>query len=170
MLKPLSKKLNTIFITTIMLIITFIMIILCKNYILMKQSNELLFFQRMVTQMMYQLEDSSHKFESIVNSYHDKNSIFCIIQNTSGKVIYQTDSDFPTDTDTLLEHFRIQVGKEKTFITENDSKPITNQSGIFEFRGTEQDDYLGILATIVLPNDTTYHLSLIYRPQSLFDI
>ena len=135
----------------------------------MKQSNELLFFQRMVTQMMYQLEDSSHKFESIVNSYHDKNSIFCIIQNTSGKVIYQTDSDFPTDTDTLLEHFRIQVGKEQTF-TKNDSKPIIDQSGIFEFRGTEQDDYLGILATIVLPNDTTYHLSLIYRQQSLFDI
>ena len=171
MLKPLSKKLNTIFITTIMLIITFIMIILCKNYILMKQSNELLFFQRMVTQMMYELEDSSYTFESIINSYHEyKKPIFCNIQNTSGKLIYQTDSDFPTDTDTLLEHFRIQVGKEKTFITENDSKPITNQSGIFEFRGTEQDDYLGILATIVLPNDTTYHLSLIYRPQSLFDI
>lgn len=135
----------------------------------MKQSNELIFFQRMVTQMMYELEDSSHTFESIVNSYHDKNLIFCIIQNTSGKLIYQTDSDFPTDTDTLLDHFRIQVGKEQTFI-ENDSKPITDQSGIFEFRGTEQDDYLGILATIVLPNDTTYHLSLIYRTQSLFDI
>ena len=41
------------------------------------------------------------------------------------------------------------MGKEQTF-TKNDSKPIIDQSGIFEFRGTEQDDYLGILATIAL--------------------
>ena len=57
MLKPLSKKLNTIFITVIMLIITSIMIILCNNYVHTEQSSEVLLFQRMVTQMMYQLED-----------------------------------------------------------------------------------------------------------------
>ena len=43
MLKPLSKKLNAFFITTIMLIITSIMIILCKNYIHIEQSNEIFF-------------------------------------------------------------------------------------------------------------------------------
>ena len=69
MLKPLSKKLNAFFITTIMLIITSIMIILCKNYIHMEQSNEIIFFQKMVTQMIYQLEDSSQDFESIADFY-----------------------------------------------------------------------------------------------------
>lgn len=171
MLKPLSKKLNTLFITTIMLIITTIMMILCKNYIHMEQSNELIFFQRMVTQMMYQLEDNSHAFKSIVDSYHEyRHPIFCYVQNTSGKMVYQTDSDFPTDTDILLERFRIQTDKEDTFIIANDNKPTADQSGIFEFNGTKNDDYLGILATIVTPNDTAYHLSLIYRQQSLFDI
>ena len=68
MLKPLSKKLNTIFITVIMLIITSIMIILCNNYVHMEQSSEVLLFQRMVTQMMYQLEDNSQNFESIADS------------------------------------------------------------------------------------------------------
>ncbi len=171
MLKPLSKKLNTLFITTIMLIITSIMIILCKNYIHMEQSNELIFFQRMVTQMMYQLEDNSHAFKSVVDSYHEyRHPIFCYVQNTSGKMVYQTDSDFPTDADILLERFRIQTGKEDTFIIANDNKPTTDQSGIFEFNGTKNDSYLGILATIVMPNDTAYHLSLIYRQQSLFDI
>ena len=68
MLKPLSKKLNTLFITTIMLIITSIMIILCKNYIHMEQSNEIIIFQRLVTQMLYQLEDSSQAFQSIADS------------------------------------------------------------------------------------------------------
>lgn len=69
MLKPLSKKLNTLFITVIMLIITSIMIILCNNYVHMEQSSEVLLFQRMVTQMMYQLEDNNQNFESIVDSY-----------------------------------------------------------------------------------------------------
>ena len=171
MLKPLSKKLNTLFITAIMLIITSIMIILCNNYVHMEQSSEILLFQRMVTQMMYQLEDNSQNFESIADSYHEyKSPIFCYIQDTSGKMVYQTDSDFPTDVDTLLERFRTQTDKEDTFIITNDNKPTTDQSGVFMFNGTKNDDYLGILATIVTPNDTAYHLSLIYRQQSLFDI
>ncbi len=171
MLKPLSKKLNTLFITTIMLIITLIMIILCKNYIRMEQSNELIFFQRMAMQMMYQLEDNSHAFKSIVDSYQKyRRPIFCYVQNTSGTMVYQTDSDFPTDADTLLERLRIQTDKEDTFIIANDHKPTTDQSGIFEFKGTKNDNYLGILATVVTPNDTAYHLSLIYRQQSVFDI
>ena len=171
MLKPLSKKLNAFFITTIMLIITSIMMILCKNYIRMEQSNEIIFFQKMATQMIYQFEDSSQDFESIADFYHEyRHSIFCYIQDTSGKMIYQTDSDFPTDADTLLERFRIQTGKEDIFIITNDKKPTTDQSGIFEFHGTRNDEYLGILATIVMPNNTDYHLSLIYRQQSLFDI
>ncbi len=171
MLKPLSKKLNTLFITTIMLIITSIMIILCNNYIHMEQSSEIILFQRMVTQMMYQLEDNSQNFESIADSYHEyKYPIFCSIQDTSGKMVYRTDSDFPTDADALLESFRTQAGKEDTFIITNDNKPATDQSGVFMFNGTKNDDYLGILATIVTPNDTAYHLSLIYRQQSLFDI
>ena len=171
MLKPLSKKLNAFFITTIMLIITSIMIILCNNYVHTEQSSEVLLFQRMVTQMMYQLEDNSQNFESIADSYHEyKSPIFCYIQDTSGKMVYQTDFDFPTDVDTLLERFRTQTDKEDTFIITNDNKPTTDQSGVFMFNGTRNDDYLGILATIVTPNDTAYHLSLIYRQQSLFDI
>ncbi len=171
MLKPLSKKLNAFFITTIMLIITSIMMILCKNYIRMEQSNEIIFFQKMATQMIYQFEDSSQDFKSIADFYHEyRHSIFCYIQDTSGKMIYQTDSDFPTDADTLLERFRIQTGKEDIFIITNDKKPTTNQSGIFEFHGTRNDEYLGILATIVMPNNMAFHLSLIYRQQSLFDI
>lgn len=171
MLKPLSKKLNTLFITVIMLIITSIMIILCNNYVHMEQSNEVILFQRIVTQMMYQFEDNSQNFKSIADSYHEyKSPIFCCIQDTSGKMVYQTDSDFPTDVDTLLERFRIQTDKEDTFIITNDNKPATDQSGVFMFNGTKNDDYLGILATIVTPNDTAYHLSLIYRQQSLFDI
>lgn len=171
MLKPLSKKLNTLFITAIMLIITSIIIILCNNYVHMEQSSEVILFQRMVTQMMYQLEDNSQNFESIADSYHEyKSPIFCYIQDTSGKMVYHTDSDFPTDVDTLLERFRTQTDKEDTFIITNDNKPTTDQSGVFMFNGTKNDDYLGILATIVTPNDTAYHLSLIYRQQSLFDI
>ena len=171
MLKPLSKKLNTLFITAIMLIITSIMIILCNNYVHMEQSSEVLLFQRMVTQMMYQFEDNSQNFESIADSYHEyKSPIFCCIQDTSGKMVYQTDSDFPTDADTLLERFRTQTDKEDTFIITNDNKPTTDQSGVFLFNGTKNDDYLGILATIVTPNDTAYQLSLIYKQQSLFDI
>ena len=171
MLKPLSKKLNTLFIMVIMLIITSIMIILCNNYVHMEQSSEVLLFQRMVTQMIYRLEENNQNFESIVDSYHEyKYPIFCYIQDTSGRMIYRTDSDFPTDTDALLERFRTQAGKEDTFIITNDNKPATDQSGVFMFNGTKNDDYLGILATIVTPNDTAYHLSLIYRQQSLFDI
>ena len=44
MLKPLSKKLNIIFITVIMLIITSIMIILCNNYVHMDGGEGILVF------------------------------------------------------------------------------------------------------------------------------
>ena len=54
-----------------MLIITAIMVILCKNYIRIEQSNEAVFFQRMVTQMMYRLEDSNQAFEPVLNSYQE---------------------------------------------------------------------------------------------------
>jgi len=137
----------------------------------MEQSSEVLLFQRMVTQMIYRLEENNQNFESIVDSYHEyKYPIFCYIQDTSGRMIYRTDSDFPTDTDALLERFRTQAGKEDTYIITNDNKPATDQSGVFLFNGTKNDDYLGILATIVMQNNTVYHLSLIYRQQSLFDI
>ncbi len=169
MLKPLSKKLNTIFITTIMLIITLIMMILSRNYIRMEQTNEALFFQRMVTQMMYQLKDSSQSLVSIVNSYHEyKHSLFCHIEDTSGRMVYQTESGFPTDAGTLLDQFRIQAGQEQTFLLTDGNQPATDQSGIFAFRGKESDEYLGVLATIALPDNTAYHLSIIYRQQSLF--
>ena len=132
-------------VTFLALHISCVMVSISKNYIHMEQSN--------------------------ADFYHEyRHSIFCCIQDTSGKMIYQTDSDFPTDADTLLERFRIQTDKEDTFIITNDSKPTTDQSGIFEFHGTRNDEYLGILATIVMPNNTAYHLSLIYRQQSLFDI
>ena len=132
-------------VTFLALHISCVMVSISKNYIHMEQSN--------------------------ADFYHEyRHSIFCCIQDTSGKMIYQTDSDFPTDADTLLERFRIQTDKEDTFIITNDSKPATDQSGIFEFHGTRNDEYLGILATIVMPNNTAYHLSLIYRQQSLFDI
>ena len=171
MLKPLSRKLNFFFITTIMLIITAIMVILCKNYIRIEQSNEAVFFQRMVTQMMYRLEDSNQAFEPVLNSYQEyKRPIFCSIQDIYGKMIYQTAPDFPTDVDTLLEHFRIQADKERSFIIVNDNRPTIDQSGIFEFSGTKNDGYLGILATITLPDDTAYYLSLIYRQQSLSEL
>ena len=47
------------------------MLILCNNYVHMEQSSEVILFQRMVTQMMYQFEDNSQNFESIADSYHE---------------------------------------------------------------------------------------------------
>ncbi|MCI8561886.1 MAG: HAMP domain-containing histidine kinase [Lachnospiraceae bacterium] len=171
MLKRLAKKMNIMFITAIMLIITLVMVILCKNYIRTEQANESFLFQRMVTHLTYQLKDNNQSFKSIITSYHEyKYPIFCTIRDTSGHIIYQTDSAFPTDTDTLLERFQKQMGKEQTFIITNDNKPATEQSGIFEFRGTKKDYYLGMLTTVALPNNTAYYLSLICRRQSTFKL
>ncbi|MCI8513849.1 MAG: HAMP domain-containing histidine kinase [Lachnospiraceae bacterium] len=171
MLKTLSRKLNVLFVTAIMLIITVIMAILCKNYVRMEQKNESAFFQRMVTQMMYQLEDGDRGFESVITPYHKyKYPIFCNVRDRSGNIRYQTDSDFPTDADILLERFRMQVNRMQTSTIAGGNKPITDQSGIFEFEGNKKDNYLGILATIVLPDETDYHLSLIYKRKSVFDI
>lgn len=165
MLKSLYKKLNLIFTGSIMLIISFIIGILSVNYIHTEQVNDSIFFQRMATMLIYQLEDNQQDIKEVLRPYEEKHSIFCSIQDTAGNLLYQSELTFPTKTELLLKAFYQQTTYTMEFITEQIS---STQGGIFEFTGTSNEKYWGIPATVVSHNDTIYYLTFIYQQKPSF--
>ena len=168
MLKNLYKKLHIMFTISVMLIITVIIGILSTNYIRMESINDSTLFQRMVTLMIYQLEDNSQNIENVIRSYEDKYSIFCFAADNEGKIVYQSNLHFPTDTKTLLENFNNQMTMQQTQYIDNSS--MSEQDGIIEISGTSNDKYWGISAKVISKDDRTYHLTLIYKQKSAFQI
>ena len=66
MLDKLYKKLNLIAVSFTMLIITMVMAIICFNYISTEKGNQSSFFQRMVTLLIYQLEEHPRDYEELM--------------------------------------------------------------------------------------------------------
>lgn len=168
MLKNLYKKLHIMFTISVMLIITVIIGILSTNYIRLESINDSTLFQRMVTLMIYQLEDNSQNIENVIRSYEDKYSIFCSAVDNKGKIVYQSNLYFPTNTKTLLENFNNQMTMQQTQYIDNSS--MSEQDGIIEISGTSNDKYWGISAKVISKDDRTYHLTLIYKQKSAFQI
>lgn len=171
MLKNLYKKLHIMFTISVMLIITLVIGILSVNYVKEQSVNDSTLFQRMVTLMIYQLEDNDQDLENVIRSYEDKYSIFCSATDHEGKMMYQSNLHFPTDTKTLLENFNSQMSMQQTqYIDPSSGLGMSEQNGMIEVRGTSNDKYWGIFAKVISKNDKAYHFTLIYKQKSAFQI
>lgn len=168
MLDNLYKKIFIIFISSITLVITVIIGVLCFNSIDSKQRNDSTFFQRLSMLMIYELENPGKKPQAIIKPYEDQYSIFALLTDTQGNVVYQGNSLFPTDIYLLLEKFTEKLNFESTPVLNQTSS--TTQNGILTFSGVSNDKYWGISAIIVDKNGTIFHLRLLQQEKTAFEL
>lgn len=168
MLDNLYKKIFIIFISSIMLVITVIIGVLCFNSIDSKQRNDSTFFQRLSMLMIYELENPGKKPQAIIKPYEDQYSIFALLTDAQGNIVYQSDSLFPTDINLLLEKFAEKSRAESTTALYRTSS--TTQNGILTFSGVSNDNYWGISAVIIDKNGTTFHLRLLQQEKTAFEL
>lgn len=168
MLDNLFKKLYLIFITSIMLVITAIIVVLCIDSIDNKQRNDSVFFQRLSMLMIYELENPENNPQTIIRPYENQYSIFALLTDAQGNVVYQSNSLFPTDINLLLEKFAEKSNAEST--TTLNQTSATTQSGIITFSGVFNDKYWGIPAIIVDRNRTIFHLHLLHQKKTTFEL
>ncbi|MDE6389420.1 MAG: HAMP domain-containing histidine kinase [Lachnospiraceae bacterium] len=168
MLDNLYKKLYIIFISSIMLVITAIIGVLCTNSIDNKQRNDSIFFQRLSMLMIYELENPKNNPQMVIKPYEHNYSIYALLTDTQGDVIYQSNSLFPTDINLLLKNF----SKESNMgaATSLNQTSATTQSGIVSFSGVSHDTYWGIPAMIVDKNGTVFHLRLLHQKETAFEL
>ena len=93
MLDRLYKKLNFIFIFSIMLIITLILGILCTDRIRTERDSDSSFFQRMAVMMVYQLESDTLNMKNAIKAFEDKHAIFSCVQDQDGTLLYKGELD-----------------------------------------------------------------------------
>lgn len=168
MLNKLYKKLHAIFISSIMLIITFIIAIISINYISIENVNDSTLFQRMSMLLIYQLEDSEENFKSDIKEYEEKYSIFTMLEDTNGNVVYQSDMSLPTNSQTVLKRLKAQMNTQQS--RNLNVQTSTVQIGIFEIEGTSNDKYWGIPAKVFSKNGNVYRLLLIYQQKTITEL
>lgn len=151
-----------------MLVITAIIGVLCINSIDNKQRNDSIFFQRLSMLMIYELENPEKNPQTIIKPYENQYSIFALLTDTQGNVVYQGNSLFPTDINLLLEKFAEMSIAEST--TALNKTSTTTQNGILTFSGIANDKYWGISAVIVDKNETIFHLSLLHKKKTAFEL
>lgn len=168
MLDNLYKKIFIIFISSIMLVITVIIGVLCFNSIDNKQRNDSNFFQRLSMLMIYELENPGKNPQTVILPYENQYSIFALLTDAQGNIVYQSDSLFPTDINLLLEKFAEKSRAESTTTLYRTSS--TTQNGILTFSGVSNDTYWGISAVIIDKNGTTFHLRLLQQEKADFEL
>ncbi len=164
MLNNLYRKLHILFTGSVMLIITFVLLIVIVNTVYTERINESTFFQRMSTLLIYQIERDSSTVDTSLKNYEDSYHIFSLLTDMDGETIYQSNFSLPSSADLLFMKVQKQMAQNTLFPSDTGT---TSQSGIFELKGAGKDTYLGIPATIVTSNDTTYEALFLYQIDSL---
>ena len=168
MLEHLYKKLHLIFISTIMFIITMIIGILCSDFIDNKRQGDRIFFERLSTLMIYELENPEKSPQAVIKPYEDHYSIFALLKDAQGKVAYQSSLSFPTDIPFLVRQFTEKANVES--VAALDRTMATTQGGILSFFGCSHDKYWGIPAIVIDKNGTLFYLSLLYQQKTTFEL
>lgn len=168
MLDHLYKKLHLIFVTSIMSIITVIIGILCTDFIDNERQNDNIFFGRLSMLMIYELENPEKSPQTIIKPYEDNYSIFALLKDAQGNVIYQSALSFPTDITFLLTQFADKAKAESVVVL--DQTMSTTQAGVLSFSGSSHDKYWGIPAVVIDKNGTLFYLSLLHQQKTTFEL
>lgn len=168
MLNTLYKKLNVMFVLSIMIIITLILIFFSIYNLKTERMNESTFFQRMSMLLNYQIENGSQDFMTTLKEFEKKYDIYIYLQNEKNDIIYESSIDYATDISMLIDQLN-QQAELKELTNYHDNK-TTTQGGIFELKGSSNDTYFAIPSKIVSKNNNTYYVSLIDRQPSNFKL
>ena len=88
-----------------MLIITAVIGVLYINSVDNEQRVNSTFFGRLATLMIYELENPKNHPQKVIPPYESSYSIFALLTDPQGNVIYESAIPFPTDKNLLLDRF-----------------------------------------------------------------
>ena len=138
------------------------------NSINQKHQVDSVFFQRLSMLMIYELENPENPPQVVIKPYENSYSVFALLTDAQGNVVYQSNSLFPTDISLLLKRFSEKSNVESTVILNHAS--ATTQDGISSFSGVFHDKYWGISAIIVDRNGTIFHLRLLLQQKTALEL
>ena len=120
------------------------------------------------TLIIYELENPENNPQTVIKSYEDNYSIFAVLKDAQGNVIYQSSLPFPTDITFLLRQFTEKANDESVIVLNRTM--ATTQGGILSFSGGSHDKYWGIPAIVIDKNGTLFYLSLLHRQETSFEL
>ena len=167
MLNKLYKKLHLLFTLTLMLIITFIIVMMALQTISVERQNEEVQLQRTATLLIYQLEAASSPdaLTPLLHTYETDYQLLTLLQNEKGNTLYQSASlKDPTNT-TLLDHVQTQVSTKPLHHTHTSS-----QSGIIKTQDKNGHRYYAVCANINTPTNTFYTCTFLSQSKNSFQI
>lgn len=164
MLNNLYRKLYLLFVSSVMLLITFVISSVTANAVHTERINESTFFQRMSTLLIYQMEHASSDMEALLKNYEDSYRIFTLLTDEKGDVVYQSDVSFSTSAELLRKEIEEQIDVNSLLPSGTET---TSQSGILELQGEKSDTYFVIPATVVASGGAVYEAIFIYQINSL---
>lgn len=164
MIKKLKKRLTLLFVCSVMSIFTIVFCLILQKNVQSKQEEEMNFFARMITYLVFQLEntDDTEKNLQLTGQTYD---FTLLLKNNENEFIPITSIFYDTDTDTLITLFEQELKKTAT-----DSLDDTHstQSGTFSFSSPDGYDYYGIQATVVTRNMDTLEFYAMKEATSSF--
>ena len=148
MIKKLQKRLTLLFICSVMSIFTVVFCLFIHESIQSKKENEMYFFTRMITYLVFQLEntDDAAGDLTLTGQTYD---FTLLLKNNENAFIPVNTNHSNTDTNTLITLFEQELNKTSTDLLDNTH---SSQSGIFSFSTPDKHSYYGIQATAITKN------------------
>lgn len=148
MIKKLKKRLTLLFICSVMSIFTVVFCLFIHESIQSKKENEMYFFTRIITYLVFQLEntDDAAGDLTLTGQTYD---FTLLLKNNENAFIPVNTNHSNTDTNTLITLFEQELNKTSTDLLDNTH---SSQSGIFSFSTPDKHSYYGIQATAITKN------------------
>ena len=129
MIKKLQKRLTLLFICSVMSIFTVVFCLFIHESIQSKKENEMYFFTRMITYLVFQLEntDDAAGDLTLTGQTYD---FTLLLKNNQNAFIPVNTNHSNTDTNTLIALFEQELHKTSIDLVDNTH---STQSGIFSF-------------------------------------
>ena len=165
MLRRLLNQLHIIMTGILMLIITLILAFSFWNTYQSSQTAAITYIQRMASLIIYQLEADTEFPETVLSDYEEQMNVYTALSDSEGSLLYQSDADFPTDFDILLQEADQSIGIQNA-AGSSAARPVTEQGGYIELEGLHHDHYYVIPATVSTQGGDSLSLTLVYPKSS----
>ena len=165
MLRRLLNQLHIIMTGILMLIITLILAFSFWNTYQSSQTADITYIQRMASLIIYQLEADTESPEAVLSDYEEQMNVYTALSDSEGSLLYQSDADFPTDFDILLQEADQSIGIQNA-AGSSAARPVTEQGGYIELEGLHHDHYYVIPATVSTQGGDSLSLTLVYPKSS----
>lgn len=144
MIKKLKKRLTLLFICSVMSIFTVVFCLFIHESIQSKKENEMYFFTRIITYLVFQLENTDDAAGDLTLTGQTYDFTLLLKNNENAFIPVNTNH-----SNTLITLFEQELNKTSTDLLDNTH---SSQSGIFSFSTPDKHSYYGIQATAITKN------------------